>query len=169
MASINIVTTEGEELAFQLSQPSLSVGRESDNDIVIPDGSMSSHHAEIVETAEGYQLTDLGSTNGTQVNGQRIDSALLSDGDSITLGHVSGVFSAGSGPAAGVGAPPPPARSAAAPASRSKTPGSFSNSSPFTKKEKVKDPKGQAIMAVGILGIIAAIASMALSLIMRAN
>ncbi len=169
MASINIVTTEGEEFAFELAQPKLSIGREADNDIVIPDGSMSSHHAEIVETGEGFQLSDLGSTNGTQVNGQRIESALLSDGDSITLGHVSGVFSAGGASAAGVSAPPPPARSSAAPASRSKTPGGFANSSPFTKKEKVKDPKGQALLAIGILGILAAIASMALSLIMRVN
>ena len=135
----------------------------------VPEVLLSGNHAEIVETEEGHQLTDLGSTNGTQVNGQRIESALLTDGDSITLGHVSGVYSSGAESGAGASTPPPPARSAAAPASRSRTPGGFSNSSPFTKKEKIKDPKGQALLAVGFLGILAAIAAIALSLIMRVN
>ncbi len=71
----------------------LSIGRLGQNDIVIDDSSVSSQHAvierkvnpdfpEVVE----YQLSDLGSTNGTQVNGEKITSAvLLHHQDEITV------------------------------------------------------------------------------------
>jgi len=166
MAILHIVTTDGDELAFPLTKAKLSIGRESGNDIVVPDASMSGRHAEIEETADGYLLTDLGSTNGTQINGQLIESALLSDGDSLVLGHASGVFSTETASAGSAEAPPPPARSVAAPASRSKSPGGFSNTSPFSKMEKAKDPKGQAILAVGFLGVLACVVAIALSLVM---
>ena len=51
----------------------------------------------------------------------------------------------------------------------SSAPQSFSNSSPFTKKKKQSDPKGKAIMAVGVVGIIACVAAIALTLIMRSS
>ena len=51
----------------------------------------------------------------------------------------------------------------------SSAPQNFSNASPFTKKVKAKDPKGQATMAIGIIGIIACVAAIALSLIMRSS
>jgi cytochrome P450/NADPH-cytochrome P450 reductase len=62
------------------------IGREPDNDIVVSDLSVSSHHAELRTVAGGYRIVDLGSTNGTFVNEQRVTAALLSDGDMVGLG-----------------------------------------------------------------------------------
>lgn len=67
----------------------LSIGRGADNALVIKDSSASRHHAVILERAPGeYQLTDLGSRNGTLVNGRRlVGPHALSDGDAIEIGE----------------------------------------------------------------------------------
>jgi len=63
------------------------IGRESENDVCIPDGQVSRCHAHIEPTDNGYQVTDMGSTNGTFINDKRIDqTAPLHIGDSITIG-----------------------------------------------------------------------------------
>jgi hypothetical protein len=59
------------------------IGRGVEADVQLPDTGVSRRHAQI--TAEG-ELTDLGSTNGTRVNGQRTAAAMLRDGDRITIG-----------------------------------------------------------------------------------
>ncbi len=67
----------------------LTIGRGEDNDLVVPDPSVSRHHAVVNSDAEGLKLTDLRSTNGTRVNGQIVRSARLSPGDQIGVGpHV---------------------------------------------------------------------------------
>ncbi|MCH8205880.1 MAG: FHA domain-containing protein [Chloroflexi bacterium] len=71
------------------------LGRQSDNDIVVDDAGTSRRHAAIHQGDEGYYLADLGSRNGTSVNGRRIDGEyLLMHGDVIRLGggDVSLVF-----------------------------------------------------------------------------
>jgi len=61
------------------------IGRES-ADIVVPDDTASRRHAAVRPTAEGLELVDLGSSNGTFVNGRRIEGPhLLSDGDEIAV------------------------------------------------------------------------------------
>jgi DNA-binding SARP family transcriptional activator len=66
----------------------LVVGRHSSCDLVLHDDEASRRHAEIAAVPAGYQVTDLGSTNGTFLNGHRIDgSALLVHGDHIEIGH----------------------------------------------------------------------------------
>lgn len=73
--------------AFTLDRPRMSIGRESVNHVVIPDINASRSHAEIRQEANGtWVLSDLGSTNGTWVNGRRIKSAALSDADMIRIG-----------------------------------------------------------------------------------
>jgi ABC-type multidrug transport system ATPase subunit len=71
------------------------VGCASDNDIVIPDVLASRHHATLVLTARGIEIRDNRSTNGTFVNGARVESAVLSDGDVVTIGNVDSVFAGG--------------------------------------------------------------------------
>jgi serine/threonine protein kinase len=52
--------------------PDFTIGRESDNDLVLADGKVSRHHARIEQTPAGYQVVDLGSSNGTTLEGVRL-------------------------------------------------------------------------------------------------
>ncbi len=64
------------------------IGRAPDNDIVLDDLVVSRYHAELRGTADtGFELTDLGSFNGTFVNGSQTDRARLGDGDVVSIGH----------------------------------------------------------------------------------
>lgn len=75
------------DVAFTLTGERMSIGRESGNQISIPDINASRRHAEIRQEASGHWvLSDLGSTNGTFVNGRRIKSAPLHDADMIVIG-----------------------------------------------------------------------------------
>jgi ABC-type multidrug transport system ATPase subunit/predicted component of type VI protein secretion system len=71
---------------------SVKIGRARDNDIVIPDVLASRHHATLVRLPGGTEIRDAGSINGTFVNGARVDTAPLRDGDVVTIGNVDLVF-----------------------------------------------------------------------------
>jgi DNA-binding NtrC family response regulator len=62
-------------------------GRVRQLEVKVPGQSMSKLHARIVREGTGWVLTDAGSTNGSFVNGERVSTAALSDGDCIELGH----------------------------------------------------------------------------------
>jgi len=64
---------------------SLIIGRSRDCDLRLPNGDASRHHAEIKVTNEGYLLRDLGSTNGSFVNGRPVRERLLEPGDRIQI------------------------------------------------------------------------------------
>lgn len=73
--------------AFTLTGHPMSIGRESRNDIVIPDINASRRHAEIrMEPTGTWILSDSGSTNGTFVNGRQIKSVPLRDADHLIIG-----------------------------------------------------------------------------------
>ena len=74
---------------------SIKIGRANDNDIVINDVLASRHHATLVTTPSGTEIRDNRSINGTFVNGARVDSAHLNDGDTVTIGNVDLVFRGG--------------------------------------------------------------------------
>lgn len=63
----------------------LGLGREPDNHFVLADPGVSRHHARLVRSGDGWTIEDLGSANGTRVNGRRVSSALLRDGDRLRL------------------------------------------------------------------------------------
>src|SRR5579862_5072716 len=63
-----------------------NIGRATDNDIVLPDASVSRHHAAIESTNGSFRLRDLGSQNGTFVRGERINEAALQNGDAVRVG-----------------------------------------------------------------------------------
>lgn len=71
---------------LMLEQPRIVVGRDDGCGVVIRDASVSRQHAVIERTEGCYTVTDLGSTNGTCVNEQRVRSALLQPGDRIRFG-----------------------------------------------------------------------------------
>jgi hypothetical protein len=73
--------------AFDLDKPAMTIGREVGNDIVIEDPQVSRHHARLTQQGAGFVIEDLGSTNGTTVNGQRVTgSRPISPGDTLALG-----------------------------------------------------------------------------------
>ena len=63
------------------------IGAMDDNDLVITDETVSRYHCRIVQEEGGYLLCDLGSTNGTFVNGVRVREAFLNSGSTIGLGQ----------------------------------------------------------------------------------
>jgi predicted component of type VI protein secretion system len=74
--------------AYELAKDVVTLGRDITNDIVINDPEVSRHHLRITRTGDGYTLEDLGSTNGTFVNGQRLSTPrALNNGDMIGLGE----------------------------------------------------------------------------------
>ena len=73
----------------------VKIGRATDNDIVIPDVLASRHHATLVPTPSGLEIQDERSINGTFVNGNRVDRALLGEGDVVTIGNVDMVLKSG--------------------------------------------------------------------------
>ncbi|MCI0743788.1 MAG: FHA domain-containing protein [Verrucomicrobia subdivision 3 bacterium] len=73
---------------FELKDEKTSVGRVSDNTFEIPEGSVSSHHAEILLRGKDVVIKDLNSTNGTFINGEKITEAVLKPGQILRLGMV---------------------------------------------------------------------------------
>nr|WP_230487588.1 ATP-binding cassette domain-containing protein [Mycobacterium intracellulare] len=71
---------------------SQTIGRATDNDIVIQDVLASRHHAFLIQTPLGTEIRDAHSVNGTFVNGVRVGSAVLTEGDVVTIGNVDLVF-----------------------------------------------------------------------------
>lgn len=100
MSTSNMATSMFRKLRPGSSPPapsgSLSIGRATENDIVIPDVLASRHHAYLIPTSGGTQIRDNRSINGTFVNGTRIEAALLAEGDVVTIGNVDLVFAGGS-------------------------------------------------------------------------
>lgn len=87
-ASLEINYPDGRQEIFEISQPRIAIGRELDNGLVLADKSVSLHHAEILAGEQGFRIRDLGSANGTLVNGRKVEECGLYLGDEIALGPV---------------------------------------------------------------------------------
>jgi hypothetical protein len=79
----------------EIDKPRIVLGRSRDCDIQLTDPNVSRRHAEVRQEGEGYWLVDLGSTNGVEVNGRRVQRSRLSNGDTFTLGSTDVEFSVG--------------------------------------------------------------------------
>ncbi|WP_027141130.1 FHA domain-containing protein [Pseudofrankia saprophytica] len=77
----------GEGRVHRLTRGMTSIGRALDNDIVVGDLLASRQHAEVFVGRSGVEVVDLGSANGTFVNGQRVERRLLATGDVVAIGH----------------------------------------------------------------------------------
>ena len=77
---------------FELVDLEVNIGRELDNTLRLSDPSISRHHAVIRLGQAGYEIHDLQSSNGVLLNGNRVPSAPLHDGDRITLGQMQLTF-----------------------------------------------------------------------------
>src|SRR5258705_315327 len=77
---------------YELEPPGLSLGREPDNDVVPDDPNVSRFHAEVIESDGGLELRDLGSRNGTRLNGVVASRGRLEPGMAIGIGPFGLVF-----------------------------------------------------------------------------
>jgi sigma-B regulation protein RsbU (phosphoserine phosphatase) len=88
MAEISIDTGDGSRERFSLAKERVTIGRSRDSDIFLPDQWLSRHHAEILRKDVTFFLHDLGSKNGTLLNGEPVHGdRRLRHGDVITLGE----------------------------------------------------------------------------------
>ncbi len=87
MPHLEIKTAQGVK-RFTLGNGSITVGRQPDNTLVLPDELASRHHCVIEPCQSGFRVRDLGSSNGTRLNNQRIDAEDLDNGDVIRVGKV---------------------------------------------------------------------------------
>ncbi len=79
---------------FTLAEHVISIGRRPESNIVLADPNVSRGHAEIRPQGDGFLLVDLGSTNGSKVNGVRVDQHMLRDGDELMFGNTRMRFEA---------------------------------------------------------------------------
>ena len=80
---------------FLLDVDVVGAGRHPDSEIFLDDVTVSRRHAEFRRTGTGYDVSDVGSLNGTYVNRDRIDSVELNDGDEVQIGKYRLVFFSG--------------------------------------------------------------------------
>ena len=152
MPRIQFTTPDGASGALELDAERMSVGRADDNQLIIADDSVSSHHGEFTFDGSSWTLTDLGSTNGTKIGGSRVETVNLAPGGAFQLGNVNCVF-LGDGEE----------EAYSAPTSTVSTPSSGYGSLPyngrmrtgFGPKVKQKNPGGALVTLLGLAGILA--------------
>src|SRR6202795_2969467 len=87
MSKLVLFMPDGTSLDVPLSRERTTIGRRADNDICLPNLAVSGEHAVVVTILTDSFLEDLGSTNGTLVNGKPIAKHFLRDGDMIDVGR----------------------------------------------------------------------------------
>jgi hypothetical protein len=88
-ARLRIRTHDGRDLICEFDGAALAIGRATDNDLVLSDGRVSRHHARVTGRRGTLVYTDLGSTNGSRVNGVAVGELVLGVGDRIELGDTT--------------------------------------------------------------------------------
>ena len=80
---------------YALDEPLVTAGRHPDSMIFLDDITVSRRHAEVRRVGGGYEVADAGSLNGTYLNRERVEKAMLSDGDELQIGTFKLLFLAG--------------------------------------------------------------------------
>jgi pSer/pThr/pTyr-binding forkhead associated (FHA) protein len=83
---------------FLLDQDVVTAGRHPESEIFLDDITVSRRHVEFRRTSDGFTVSDVGSLNGTYVNRDRIDEAVLANGDEVQIGKFRLVYFAGDVP-----------------------------------------------------------------------
>jgi pSer/pThr/pTyr-binding forkhead associated (FHA) protein len=165
MPRVTIRSESGEQTSHDLVGETVTIGRSPENSIRLEDVSVSGRHAELMLMGESCYLKDLGSTNGTLVNGQPVTSVQLRGGDRIRFGKVEARYECD------VAAAQPLPRLEeveARPAQLSAKPADFANASPFPNRKKENDPTHTAIVAAVGVASVAFLVSMIALFLMRA-
>ncbi|HEX7378157.1 MAG TPA: ATP-binding protein [Pirellulales bacterium] len=92
MSSLFVFRGNNQGMRFELEADMLTIGRDSANGIQLHDTEVSRRHAELRRTGATFTLTDLASSNGTYVNGEKITVRELSNGDELQLGGTQMLF-----------------------------------------------------------------------------
>jgi hypothetical protein len=90
-----LLATQTGTHAIPLESTQLTIGRGLNNDVILEDTRVSRHHAQLRYRARRFWIADLGSTNGTYVNGEQIAEQALRDGDVVSLGGLELTFKEG--------------------------------------------------------------------------
>jgi FHA domain-containing protein len=122
----------------------ITIGRGPDNTIVIGDSSVSSHHAQLQLVGENYRLKDLGSTNGTHVNGIPVTETTLQFDDRIRFGATEARYE---GDAIRSQLTPQTQEAEARPTKLPAVPVGFANASPFQRQKSQEIAVRTAIFA----------------------
>lgn len=92
MAKLTFALEDGQEVIVPLTER-ITLGRDEDNDVVVNDDQLALQHAEILpHSSGGYEVRDLGSSTGTFVNGARVESCRLIQGDLLAFGPLTAVL-----------------------------------------------------------------------------
>jgi Inner membrane component of T3SS, cytoplasmic domain len=78
--------------SHRAGERALRLGRSPDNDVILRDPATSGHHARLERREDQFWIVDLGSTNGTLVNGEPIQEKRLNHGDRLTIGQNAVMF-----------------------------------------------------------------------------
>jgi len=73
--------------SHRASDHAVRLGRSPDNDVILRDPATSGHHARLERRGDQFWIVDLGSTNGTLVNGESVQEKQLNHGDRLTIGQ----------------------------------------------------------------------------------
>src|SRR5258706_16062125 len=84
---LNVIGGNDRGKRFDLTLPENRIGRGADQDVVLSDIAVSRRHVTILMEGGRYRLKDLGSGNGSLVNGNRVDQHILADGDHTEIGQ----------------------------------------------------------------------------------
>lgn len=96
MASLFVIQGADQGKRFELKSPAVALGRENSNPIRIHDTEVSRRHAEVRQVDNSYRVVDLGSANGTYLNGQPVEgSSEIRSGDRLQVGQTVMLFSEG--------------------------------------------------------------------------
>ena len=157
MPQLIVSLPDSGETSHDLTDAQITVGRVSENTIQIEDASVSSRHAQLTLDDTGdYILRDIGSTNGTELNGKELEPDTdhkLQDGDKVRFGKIDTKYKS-ENPAEA--RPLPEAEEVAAVVgSTSARPAGFANASPFQTKKMKKDSAGVGIYVFAALAIAA--------------
>jgi pSer/pThr/pTyr-binding forkhead associated (FHA) protein len=87
MVFLSVTAGRARKQRLDIEKDDVSIGRASDNDLVIEDSSVSGHHCAVLRDGRKYTLRDLDSTNGTRLNGLPVRESRLKPGDVVTVGE----------------------------------------------------------------------------------
>jgi predicted component of type VI protein secretion system len=158
MAKLLVNIPGSGDTLFELNEGSNKVGRLAENEIQIDDDSISGQHAEVIVSGSTITIKDLGSTNGTNINGQEVAEGSEQSVDSnsaIIFGSVTATIKGDDAPAGSQKMPEREEADGMPAAENSSRPGNFSTCSPYpVKSSKSMDGASKGVLALAVVSLL---------------